>query len=102
MIQTKQDPVIQKQMGQIADLLTAGFDQGKPMIVIVVGDDTLQTAMVNRMGPEAAAVTLLLLAEDWLGQALLEGNAFACLHARQRVRTALKMLGAATYEEDEQ
>ena len=71
-------------------------------MIIVDQGDTLQSARINFTSSEAASIPLLLLAEDWLGQAMLDGNEFACLQARQRVRTALKMMGAATYEENEQ
>jgi hypothetical protein len=91
---------ILNQLTQINDMVVDAIDKRLPVTVIVAREDMLQSARINQPVTEASARTLLLLAEDLLGQASLVGNEFACLQARQRVRTALKMLGAEINEEE--
>jgi len=88
------------QLSQINDMVVDAIDKRLPIMVIVEQKDMLQSARINQPVTEASARMLLLLAEDLLGQASLVGNEFACLQARQRVRTALKMLGAECGDEE--
>jgi len=88
------------QLSQINDMVVDAIDKRLPIMVIVEQKDMLQSARINQPVTEASARMLLLLAEDLLGQASLAGNEFACLQARQRVRTALKMLGADCGDEE--
>jgi hypothetical protein len=70
------------------------------MILIVDHGNHYQSARINQMDTRLAAMSLLIQADGWLGQAALEGHEFACVQARQRVKTALKMLGADCGDEE--